>query len=246
MKSPIRIAIIGRGNVATHLQKALAPYADCRMVNSRTLENFPHDCDVAIISVSDNAIVSTAERLNTLTDLSGKVVAHTSGTTPMEALRDIADSYGVFYPLQTFSKEVALDYQSIPFFIEGNGRLSVDTLTRLASMITNHVYEADSDKRRQLHIASVLSCNFVNHLWALSEKYLTENGLSFDMLHPLIQETLRKAVTSGPGHTQTGPAVRHDSRTIDAHLSMLHKTPELQNLYAALSQSIENMYPAGN
>ena len=63
------------------------------------------------------------------------------------------------------------------------------------------------------------------------------------MLHPLIRETLRKAVTSGPGRTQTGPAVRHDSRTIDAHLSMLHEAPELQNLYAALSQSIEKMYP---
>ena len=102
---------------------------------------------------------------------------------------------------------------------------------------------ADSDIRRKIHIASVLSCNFVNHLWALSADLLAEDGISFDILRPLIAETFRKTAEVSPRDGQTGPARRHDTKTIDAHLDMLADKPILHRIYSLLSQSIGDTYP---
>lgn len=236
---PLKIAIIGRGNVATHLSRAFAGPAEVTMVNPRTLDSLPADADLCLISVSDDAIPAVASRLAAL----DAVVAHTSGTTPMSVLAEAGcRRTAVLYPLQTFSKDVPLDYAAIPVFIEGNSDESLDIARRAAELFSEKIIPADSDVRRKLHIASVLSCNFVNHLWALSEELLAEDGISFDLLRPLIAETLRKTSEVSPKQGQTGPARRHDRRTIDAHLEMLADRPVLHQIYSLLSQSISDTY----
>lgn len=119
------IAIIGRGNVASHLQKALGPYADVSMINPHTLEGMPEHPDITIISVSDSAIREVAEKLS---KHDCGILVHTSGTTPMSILEGWADQTGVFYPLQTFSKDVQLDYRHIPFFIEASAQATEKNL----------------------------------------------------------------------------------------------------------------------
>lgn len=234
----MKIDIIGRGNVGTHLFNAFSENADVVSVSSRDLKDLRKDSDIYLISVSDNAIEDIVAKISSLVPDSS-IIAHTSGSTSIDILKPFGNQVGVFYPLQTFSKDVPLDYSEIPFFLEASNSESLATLKSVAKKVSDYVYEADSDKRRNLHIASVFACNFVNHLWTLSADFLSSNGLDFDMLRPLIKETTAKALHIEPQHAQTGPASRHDSKTISAHLESLNGNPKLEKLYRMLSDSIE-------
>lgn len=233
----MKIDIIGKGNVGTHLWRAFQPECDCVCVSSRDLAGLRKDSDIYIICVSDNVIAEIAEKVASEAD-KNSVIAHTSGSTPLSALQNIAQHKGVFYPLQTFSKNVELDYSEIPLFIEGDNDRTENILKKCGQMISDRVLTADSGTRCNLHVASVFGCNFVNHLWTLADNYLNSKGLNFDLLMPLIKETTRKIQRTTPRKAQTGPASRNDTVTIGKHLEQLSIFPEMQEIYRILSESI--------
>ena len=238
------IAVIGNGNVGGHLVKALETTGhEVTSVNPRTLENFPDNPELCIISVSDNAIPAVADNLSVLCEKKGinPVVAHTSGTTPIEVVGNRFRQAGVFYPLQTFSKNVTLHYGEIPFLIEGGNAEVEKMLVGLASQISDRVETTDSEKRRAVHISSVFACNFVNHLWSIADGLLEKNGIDFSLLLPLIGETFRKAQGHHPAAVQTGPAVRGDKSTLLAHLKLLEGDERLSEIYKLLSNSINEL-----
>lgn len=230
------IAIVGRGNVATHLFEALSNKTEVCMVNPRTLDSLPLDADIILISVSDNAISEIAKKI----PQSDAIIAHTSGSIPLEALDTSHNRTGVFYPLQTFTKGVSLDYREIPFFIEGSSPEVIKKLKNLGSLISNNVNMADSEQRKKLHLASVFACNFTNALAGISKQILEEAGIDFSTLIPLMKQTVNKLENLTPEKAQTGPAVRGDSIVIDTHLKMLENQPEFQKIYSLLTQFIKN------
>lgn len=242
----MKIDIVGRGNVGMHLLKAFnnAGMQDVNIINPHTLEGLDAHSDLILIAVADSAIESVAGALDAQLSIlpSGKlpIIAHTSGATSMNILSVPGTKYGVFYPLQTFSKGVDLNYSEIPIFIEGNDNETSKTLENIAKLISDKVYYANSEQRHGLHLASVLACNFVNHLWSLSEDILNRYNLDFSVMRPLIEETMRKANTHSPSEVQTGPASRLDYNTIESHLAMLQNNPALHNIYSLLSESIIN------
>ncbi|MCH5235208.1 MAG: DUF2520 domain-containing protein [Muribaculaceae bacterium] len=228
------IAIIGNGNVASHLHTALKDKTEVVLVNSRTLEGLPENPDIVLISVSDNAIEEVAQRL----PKTDAIVAHTSGSTPMTILKE--DKIGVFYPLQTFTKGVELNYSEIPVFIEGSSPTVVEKLKELAQLFSNDVREADSESRRKLHLASVFACNFTNALAGISEEILKDSGIDFSVILPLMRQTLNKLGKLSPKEAQTGPAVRGDTVVMDKHLDMLESKPEFQHIYKQFSKIIKD------
>ena len=228
------IAIIGRGNVASHLYEALKRHTEVCLVNPRTLEGLPADADVVLVSVSDDAIKEVAEKL----PRGNAIIAHTSGSVPMSALEGAGEKIGVFYPLQTFTKGVDMDYSEIPVFIEGSSPQVSETLKNLAAKFSENVREADSATRKQLHLASVFSCNFTNALADIADGLLSETGLDISVLVPLMKRTVDKLRFLSPKESQTGPAVRGDKKVIEEHLRMLEAKPELRELYARLSDMI--------
>ncbi len=232
-----KIDIIGRGNVATHIEIAFRDKMDVNLINPHTLENIDPDADMTLICVSDSAI---SEVISRLPNLNG-ILAHTSGTTSIEIFKGFpttARNFGVFYPLQTFSKNTPLNYSQIPFYIEGSDVNTAEKLFELAAAISCNVRFADSTQRRALHIAAVFSCNFVNHLWALTDEYLNKQGLQFTDLLPLIKETCNKLENTSPAKGQTGPAKRNDNLIIEDHLKHLNDNPELKLIYSIMTQSI--------
>lgn len=236
----MKIQIIGRGNVATHLVRALSPHAQVTQVNPRTLAELSDTPDMTVISVSDNAIADIA---GALTHLHG-TVAHTSGSTPLSVLTDAGIRHaGVFYPLQTFTKDAPLDYSDIPFFIEASDAPTLTTLMETARLISHDVHEADSTVRARLHLASVFACNFVNHLWCMADDLLHESGLDFKTLRPLVRETLHKLDRLSPFEAQTGPAVRQDTKVLDYQKQQLSDNRERLDIYTLISDSIMNKHP---
>ncbi len=239
----MKISILGTGNVGSHLLAAWKGKTQVMIHSSRRMDSLPADSDIYVIAVSDNAIREVADKLRKqLPNISDVIVAHTSGTTSIDVLTDKFIHCGVIYPMQTFTKDKPLDYRMIPFFIEGNDDYSVEALRDAARLVSDSVRDADSVLRRKIHLSSVISCNFVNHLWSLSDSLLKDEGLDITILRPLIQETVGKLSILTPHDAQTGPARRGDLVTISSHLQLLEENPQLQEIYRLISENIYNEY----
>lgn len=228
------IAIIGRGNVATHLFRAFKNKEETCLVNPHTLEGLPADADLTLICVSDNAIGEVVKKLPSSLPL----VAHTSGSIPISVLGDKFKNYGVFYPLQTFTKDVELNYKEIPVFVEGDSEKTVEKIKHFASAFSHNIFEADSEKRRKLHLASVFACNFTNALAGIAQNILKEAAIDKTVINPLMRQTLKKLDYMDAGAAQTGPAKRKDDIVINSHLQMLKDHPDLMQIYKSISDLI--------
>jgi predicted short-subunit dehydrogenase-like oxidoreductase (DUF2520 family) len=250
--APARIGFIGSGNVATHLAcgfaaaglsvcqvisrnishaKALATQIDgCVPLDDIALLDKSLDC--VIISTSDASVAEIAAQIS---DFQG-VLMHTSGSIPMTVLAGAAKRYGVLYPLQTFSREANVDLSEVPFFTEASDDEALAVIDSLASMLSHSVHHADSAQRRTLHIAGVLSCNFVTYLWQCATEQLQQDGYDFSVVAPLIRATLDKTLAVGAHQAQTGPARRGD---VDVMLAHINRLPEpIKSIYREMSQAI--------
>ncbi|MCS6833231.1 MAG: DUF2520 domain-containing protein, partial [Flammeovirgaceae bacterium] len=154
----------------------------------------------------------------------------------------VAEEIGVFYPLQTFSKDKEVDFSQIPFFIEANTTSLTDFLVKIASRLSNEVYEMNSEERKRLHLAAVFACNFTNHLLTIAHQELMKLKVPFEVLHPLIVATINKALEITPFAAQTGPAIRRDQNTMSIHLQLLEERPLVQQIYRLLSENIQETY----
>lgn len=250
----MKLAFIGAGNVATHLAKSFHQTEEHQVVQviSRTLIsakklaeavnatystdifNLSDVADIIFICVPDHEIESVANQIK----YTHKIVVHTSGATSINILRGKFEDFGVFYPLQTFTKEVPVSMGDVPVCIEANQNNIEDTLRELAAALSYNVTTLTSAQREKLHVAAVFANNFTNYLYKVSEDIMHEHGLNFDLLKPLIQQTAFKLNYLSPGEAQTGPAIRNDQETIDKHLEILKSAPQYGYLYKKISELI--------
>ena len=228
----VSVLIIGNGNVATHLTNAFlkADMIAITQINSRELENIP-TADITIIAVSDDAIAEVSSKIK------NSFVVHTSGSVSINSLKNNTKK-GVFYPLQTFSKEKKVNFKKIPFCIETKNEKDYLLLETLAKSIGEKIYRINSDQRKSLHLAAVFVNNFTNHLYKIGNDICNIHNVPFEILHPLIKETADKIKTLSPKEAQTGPAKRNDLKTIENHLHQLNKNQ--QEIYKILTKSIQN------
>lgn len=203
---------------------------------STDFKDIPDETDVVIIAVKDDAVKLVADQMS----CQGVIVAHTSGSVPMSSLENSSDKIGVFYPLQTMHKDAEVDMSEVPFCIEGNSKWNEGVLLELARSLSDNVQVLSSEQRKISHVAAVFACNFTNHFYALSEEILVKNGMSLDILKPLIKKTAANIVSDRPKNLQTGPAKRNDIKVMQEHLEML--SPELKKLYSDVSESIIKMH----
>jgi len=198
----------------------------------------PGNCDILILAVTDTAVAEVAREV-IIPDRT--VIAHTAGSVSLAALGHRRRA-GVFYPLQTFTKGFAPDLKKVPFFIEATDEPTLNLLRELATDIGAGAWDCDSERRRHLHVAAVFANNFSNFMMTTGEAIATEAGFDPSLLRPLMEETLRKALRTGPERAQTGPAIRHDDRTMESHLELLSFSPEYQKLYRMISMMITDHY----
>ena len=236
----MRIVVIGTGRLASNLVPALQKVGhEVRVVNSRTLEGLPNEAEAFVIAVKDDALESVARRV--VRGREEQVFFHTAGSMPLSVFEGIARHYGVFYPMQSFSKERQVDFADVPIFLEGCDDKAIQTAHAIAESISRKVYELTTAERRYLHLAAVFACNFANHCYALSAKVLEQHGLPFDVMLPLIDETARKVHTMHPVPAQTGPAIRWDENVMSAQKALLDNEPEMQKIYELMSNSIHKL-----
>ena len=194
------------------------------------------DADWVLIAVRDDAIETVGRAL--APHVPGALATHTSGATPGTVLKPYFGRFGVFYPLQTFSYERTPIWSKIPFCIDAQADEDVLFLKKIATTIGKLVYRVNDEQRAALHVAAVFANNFANHCFAIAEKLLAEKDLTFEMLHPLMEETLAKALQDSPARMQTGPALRGDTDTVKRHLQLLKSHPDWQELYEQMTSGI--------
>jgi len=248
-----KIVLIGAGNVGTQLGLALRDAGftieqvysktdasaktlskKLKCAHTSSLKKINVTSDLYLIAVKDDAITDIAKKLR----LKNKVVVHTSGSAEMNVLKKISNAYGVFYPLQTFSKDRKIDLKEIPICVEGNNARTEKIILNIANSISNNVHKTNSHQRAAIHLAAVFACNFSNHMFSIAETLLSKQKTSFSLLHPLVMETVKKAIADGAARSQTGPAIRGDKKIIQKHLTMLKKDKVNRKLYKLLSKSI--------
>jgi predicted short-subunit dehydrogenase-like oxidoreductase (DUF2520 family) len=229
----IKVVLIGQGNVTSHLANGFTNVTNVAVfeVNSRQLKDIP-DADVIIISVSDDAIATVANQLKN----SNSLIVHTSGTVSMETIN--SKRKGVFYPLQSFTKNKPVDFSTIPFCLETVIPEDLILLENLVQSLQAKAYKINSEQRKKLHLAAVFVNNFTNHMYQIGQEICLENQVPFEVLFPLIEETAKKINSVNPKDAQTGPAKRNDQQTIKNHLEQLNL--QQQEIYKLITKSIQN------
>jgi predicted short-subunit dehydrogenase-like oxidoreductase (DUF2520 family) len=252
LRSMIKIVLLGAGNLAYHLTNCLLNNTAVEVVQvyNRSIKKIDYLkdktavtnnlaelklADIYIIAVSDNSISELSKYINA----KNKLVVHTSGCVDINEIQSDSNK-GVFYPLQSFSKDKSVDFSEIPICIEASTKKDLELLENLAKSISNNIYNINSEQRKSLHASAVFVNNFVNHLYYLGHEICKDNNVPFEILSPLIQETAKKIESLTPFEAQTGPAKRFDTQTIEQHLQLLSKNQ--QEIYTLLTKSIQNTY----
>ena len=252
-----KISLIGSGKTATALGKALKLAGhEFAQVWSRSeaganelarklhasptteLSDIHLNADVYIIAVKDDAIEEVAGKLK----IGNKIIAHTSGIKSKELLKSASPNYGIFYPFVSMTKESETDFKRALMMIEGSNEETAETLNALAKTISDNVKMVEENQRQSLHLAAVFAHNFTNHMYVMAEKILADKGLSFDELRPLIASHIANVQKLSPATLQTGPAIRHDSSTIERHLQLLDANNEFKQLYLTMTEAIQQWH----
>ncbi|GAB3890989.1 Rossmann-like and DUF2520 domain-containing protein [Spirosoma agri] len=264
----MEVSFIGAGNLAWHLAPALEnaghhinevysrQLAHSRQLVSNLYDARTHsDLNFAdsparlfVLAVPDDSLEPVCSRLVLPEDAT---LVHTSGNQSLTALEnwmtiysDVPVRTGVFYGLQTFTKgQPFMDFRGIPLCIEATSKTTEDLLVKVGQELSDIVYLITSAERQTLHVSAVFACNFTNHLLAIAHDLTTTNGLEFELLQPIIRETIRKGLAvKNPADVQTGPARRGDLTTIESHLRQLEMQPRLAEIYQIMTTSIRQHY----
>jgi len=254
----MKVVFIGSGNVATQLSLALQSKGiTISQIYSRTLANakdladklntdytneiteiYQH-ADIYIYALKDSNFVNFLQKFNLPKEA---IHIHTAGSIHISDFEGFTSRYGVFYPLQTFSKNKSVDFSELPICIESSNDQVQAEVLKLAYLLTQKVFIINSDQRKQLHLAAVFACNFSNYMYDIASELVGKAGIGFEILQPLILETANKVMILNPYDAQTGPAVRYDRKTIKTHLWLLRGFPEFKNIYLELSKNIHNRH----
>ena len=251
----MKITLIGAGNLATQLGKSLKKAGVIvSQVYSRTEESartlgelleaewltdikaLRDEADVYIFSVKDSVLCELITEV--CKGRGDKLFLHTAGSMPMSCFEGKAQHFGVFYPMQTFSKAKDVCFENIPVFIEGDSSETEEVIRSLANMLSKRVITLSSADRKYLHLAAVWACNFTNYCYSVASDILSEHGIPFDVMLPLINETTEKIQKISPKEAQTGPAVRGDKNVMGQQLELMSDRADLQELYKMLSKGI--------
>ena len=252
----MRVVLIGSGNTATILGKLMKQsnhhlvqvYGRTAATVAALAEqlgtsyctdpgNMDTTANLYVIAVSDEAVTEVASQLS----LENRLVVHTAGSVSKDVLKQASLNYGVLYPLQSLRKEMK-ELPLIPLLVDGNTSDDLTLIYDFAQSLSNQVQKANDEERLRYHLAAVMVNNFSNHLYTLVQDYCKETKTDFNFLLPLVQQLPERLADHLPQDLQTGPAIRKDQATINKHLQLLSDHPQIKNLYALFTESIQEYY----
>ncbi len=252
--SSFKICIIGSGNVAhfmgkklLHSQHQVVQIISPNIEHARKLAevlncdyadiitNINPIVDVVILAINDDAIKKIAP--NDL--LKNKIVIHTAGSVSLEDIQHLSPRTACIWPVYSISKNNLPSSDKIPLAVNFSINEIKDPLMNLAQSMSSNVFLLNDEQKMIAHVSAVFANNFSNHLFAIAEKLLDKQHIPFDILMPLIKNTVEKLNTHSPADNQTGPAIRKDEKTIQKHVNLLTDSDKI--IYEMLTKSIQEL-----
>lgn len=238
------VSILGNGNVGAYLALAfrqmgieVSVYARHPKGNDLALERLDGQADLCLLCIPDRFIAEVSDSI----PVQQGIVAHTSGTVSLDAIHPKHEQRGIFYPLMSLRPDSLVEVQDIPFCLEASHAAVYHQLEAFALAHQLQHYPLNSEKRKQVHLAAVISHNFGNYLYHWAYTRLAEVDLPLSILKPLLKQQIEGLDNGDPILRQTGPAVRRDKNTLEAHQALI-KDVELAELYRQLSELIQKEY----
>ncbi len=250
----MKIAVIGSGNIATFFAgkfhaagfeivqvisarmehaKELAGHFQCAY--SDQIDDLSDNAETILFAVRDDVLLEYAADIR----LQGRLVIHSAGSVHLDEIKRMSDQLACLWCVYSINKNHLPDNENIPLVVNANNNDSLEKVRILANAISGSLFYLDDEQKSVLHLAAVFANNFTNHLYAISKKIADENHIPFETLLPIISDTAEKLYHGTPAQNQTGPAIRHDAKTISKHIALLNEE-RFRDIYRILTESIQN------
>ena len=233
----MKLGIVGKGRLGTALAAALRE-AGYEVDGPAGRGEVPAG-EAILLCVPDAEIAAAAETVAG----SARLVGHTSGATPLSALRPAARGgahvFGL-HPLQTFARKgAAPELRGIGCAIAGSTPQALEAARAIAEPLGMVAFELPDHKRAAYHAAASVASNFLVTLQAMAEEVARDAGLepaqARRLLAPLVRTTVENWVALGPQAALTGPVARGDAQTVSAQRRAVSAaSPQLLPLFDAL------------
>lgn len=207
------------------------------------LELLVKDSDVLFLTVPDGVIETVWNQLKE-TEISGKIICHTSGALSSEVFSGISKRGGFgfsIHPLFAVSdkyhsyKELSGSY----FTIEGSTE-KIKDMKALFESFGNTVCVISKEDKVKYHGAAAIASNLVVGLIGLSEQLLMECGFDKESAHnalsPIIKGNVEHIINDGCEKALTGPIERNDIETVKKHLAVFEGNSEA--VYKTVSKQV--------
>jgi len=202
---------------------------------SDNLQNVFENCDVAFLTVNDSAIVPLLDRIQEFSKYKVKTLAHCSGLLPSSILGlaglDFAKvSIHPHAPIPRLSTK-RNPFADVLFGIEGD-KFGEEFAIEIVSDLGGILHHIDPAQKVLYHASGVFGSNFVYVIASVAQELLRESGISEELSKKtaqiMISRALQNFIDFGLPDGMTGPVVRGDIDTVQAHISALKNTPFLK------------------
>lgn len=235
-----KISIIGTGNVANWYYQTLLHNlngdSEIQQVSARDLNPLFPDADLYILAVKDDVYESVISHI----PFKMKIAVHTSGSLPIYLLEPKAYHFGTLYPFQTINFPKGTIYNpnlKVPICVEGDQGSTTQLLCDFAKLFSSMVFQINFEQRETIHLAAVFASNFTTIMYDIGFQILKTKNIDWNIMFPLLEETLNKTKSERPITCLTGPAKRGDFTIMDKHIKELNKTP-FEEIYRLMSDYI--------
>ncbi len=227
----MRTAVIGKGPVGRFVASRLGVTPLGRDVLPAS------DIQVVVLAVPDRAIAALAARLR---QHGQWTLVHCSGAC---SLRDLAGGpAAVWHPMRAFTStdSVPNDLDGAVVGLRGDSDV-VRWLEQQTLMWGGVPVCIAEDQAVAIHAACCFAAGFTASVAAHAQTLMESSGLSRDHARRAVECLSSSAMTQAlQGLGLTGPAIRGDLNTLEAHLEVLGP---LAPLYRALSLSMDTHHP---
>lgn len=200
--------------------------------------------ELTVLAVPDDAIAATAGTLADL-DWHDKGVIHLSGAYTAAALEPLSARgamTGSLHPAYPFADRdmPARTLRGVTFALESHHPRLTEWLYDLVNAAEGRALLLRPEQKRLYHAALTLTSNYSVTLYAAGRRLLMEIGADGDTadgaLMALLDGTLRNLRDRGVPDALTGPLVRGDIGTLEAHITALSAQPDIASAYIALAR----------
>ena len=255
----MKIGIIGAGRVGTTMGRYIIAHGGkIQGFYSRTIEhakeaaqfcntNYFKDLD-SLIEVSDTLFITTSDgAIKNVWDciaaknVKGKVICHFSGSLSSDIFSN-KESAGVVacsvHPIYAFSNKFTA-YQNLTealFTVEGDSE-ALSRMQELFAILPNRVVSIPTETKGKYHAAASVASNQLTGLLWMAIELLKETGITektaYEMLEPLVKNSVNSIFSNGCKEALTGPIERNDLETVKKHLAALENNALWNQAYQA-------------